>query len=91
VHNVVDLIMSIPCKDERLDPAVCAALQDYALIIMAADGTVQSWSEGAEIIFGYTASEIVGCPLAMLFTPEDQAQGAPAEELAGGPPRQSGG
>jgi PAS domain S-box-containing protein len=82
VHNVGDLIMSVPCKDERLDPAVCAALQDYALIIMAADGTVQSWSDGAEIIFGYTASEIVGCPLAMLFTPEDQAAGAPAEKLA---------
>jgi PAS domain S-box-containing protein len=65
-----------------LDGALSGALQDYALIIMAADGTVQGWSEGAETIFGYTASEMVGCPLALLFTPEDQAQGAPAAELA---------
>jgi len=82
VHNIDDLTVSVPRGDTRLDPALCAALQDYAVIITAADGTVQSWSEGAEIIFGYTASEIAGCPLAMLFTPEDQAQGAPAEELA---------
>src|SRR5215831_10898269 len=65
-----------------LDGALSGALHDYALIIMAADGTVQGWSEGAETIFGYTASEMAGRPLAMLFTPEDQAQGAPAEELA---------
>lgn len=82
MHNISDAIVSVPCGDKRLDPAVCAALLDYALIVMAADGTVRSWSDGAEVIFGYTASEIAGCPLAMLFTPEDQAQGAPAAELA---------
>src|SRR5215831_15993972 len=65
-----------------LDGALSGALHDYALIIMAADGSVQRWSEGAETIFGYTASEMAGRPIAMLFTPEDQAQGAPAEELA---------
>src|SRR5215472_15162264 len=57
-------------------------MQDYAMIIMTADGTVQHWSEGAETVFGYTASEMAGRPLALLFTPEDQTQGAPAEELA---------
>jgi PAS domain S-box-containing protein len=65
-----------------LDGALSAALQDYALIIMAANGSVQGWSEGAETVFGYTASEMAGRPLALLFTPEDQAQGAPAEELS---------
>jgi PAS domain S-box-containing protein len=83
VNKAGDLIVSIPCRDEKLEHAVCAALQDYAVIIMAADGTVQGWSEGAEIIFGYTASEMVGRPLAVLFTPEDQTQGAPAAELTG--------
>jgi PAS domain S-box-containing protein len=82
VPNAGDLIGSIPSKDERLGPAVDAALQDYAVIIMAPDGTVQSWSEGAETIFGYTASEVAGRPLTVLFTPEDQARGAPAGELA---------
>jgi PAS domain S-box-containing protein len=67
---------------DDLDRALCAALQDYAVIIMAADGTVQSWSGGAETIFGYTASEMVGRPLAVLFTPEDRGLGAPAGELA---------
>ena len=80
--NTSDLFASMPWKDERLDQAVCKALQDYAVIITAADGTVQSWSEGAEIIFGYGASEMAGHSLAVLFTPEDQAQDAPARELA---------
>jgi PAS domain S-box-containing protein len=52
------------------------------VIIMAADGTVRRWSDGAETIFKYTASEMIGHPLKMLFTAEDQAQGAPSEELA---------
>jgi hypothetical protein len=33
-----DLFASMPCKDERLAPAVREALQDYAVIITAADG-----------------------------------------------------
>src|SRR5215469_8386649 len=77
-----DPIAGLAFPDAKLGQAVCSAMQDYAMIIMAADGTVQSWSEGAEIIFGYTASEMAGRPLALLFTPEDQAQGAPAQELA---------
>jgi PAS domain S-box-containing protein len=82
VHNVGDLNVSTPYGDDGLNPAVGIALQDYAVVIMAADGTVNGWSKGAETIFGYTASEVAGCPVAMLFTPEDQAGGAPAEELA---------
>ena len=36
MYNACDLIAVIPCKDEKLDPAVCAALQDYAVIIESA-------------------------------------------------------
>ena len=77
-----DPIVGLPFRDAKLSRAVRAAMQDYAMIIMAADGTVQSWSEGAETIFGYTASEIAGRPVSVLFTPEDQELGAPAGELA---------
>ena len=54
--------------DGDLDRALSAALEDYALITMAADGSVRRWSEGAETIFGYTASEMTGRPVALLFT-----------------------
>ena len=79
--NMHDLPGTVPCQDASLDPAVCAALLDYAVIVMSPDGIVRSWSEGAETIFRYTASEIVGRPLATVFTPEDQATGQPAAEL----------
>jgi PAS domain S-box-containing protein len=70
------------CADEHLEPAVCSGLRYYAVIVMAADGTVRSWSDGAQTIFGYSASEMIGHPLAQIFTPEDQAGAAPAEELS---------
>jgi PAS domain S-box-containing protein len=73
---------STTCADEHLEPAVCSGLRYYAVIVMAADGTVRSWSEGAQTIFGYSASEITGHPLAQIFTPEDRAAGAPAAELS---------
>jgi len=67
VRYACDPIVAIPFRDASLGRAVRAAMQDYAIIIMAADGTVQSWSEGAETIFGYSASEMEGRPLALLI------------------------
>jgi hypothetical protein len=43
VYNAGDLIVSMPCKDEKLDAAVRATLQDYAVIILAADGSKPGW------------------------------------------------
>lgn len=80
--NADDLPGAVPCQDATLDLAVCEALLDYAVIVMTPDGIVRSWSEGAEIVFRYTAREMVGRPLAVLFTPEDQSSGQPAAELS---------
>ena len=44
---------------------------DDAIITMALDGTILSWNYGAEVIFGYTAVEIVGHSMRMLC-PEDR-------------------
>ena len=37
---------------------------------MDPEGRVQSWNPAAERIFGYTASEVAGCNLHRLITPE---------------------
>src|SRR5688572_23238762 len=51
-------------------------------MIIGLDAEIKWFSEGAEHIFGYAASEAVGKPCAMLFTPEDQALGIPEHERA---------
>jgi PAS domain S-box-containing protein len=62
--------------------AVIENVRDYAILTTARDGRVQTWNSGAEIIFGYSAAEMVGRDASILFTPEDRAAGIHAGELA---------
>ena len=55
---------------------------DFALITFDVQGHITSWNRGAEAIFGFTESELVGQSAAVLFTPEDRAEGFPDRELA---------
>ena len=43
---------------------------DDAIISKTLDGTITAWNRGAEKIFGYSSSEVVGKPMLMLFPPE---------------------
>ena len=43
---------------------------DDAIVSKNLQGIVQSWNAGAERIFGYTAKEMVGRPVATLFPPD---------------------
>ncbi len=72
-----------PRQDPASDPeAIRQGLEDYAVIAIDPSGTISQWSSGAERIFGYAQSDIVGRPIATLFTPEDKAANRPAEELS---------
>jgi PAS domain S-box-containing protein len=53
------------------------SVQDYAIYILAPDGTVQSWNAGAQRLKGYTAREIVGRNFEEFFSSEDRAAGKP--------------
>ncbi|MBB2792302.1 UNVERIFIED_ORG: PAS domain S-box-containing protein [Rhizobium pisi] len=48
---------------------------------MDLDGTVATWSAGAENLFGYCANEVVGQSGAVIFTFEDQLAGAALKEM----------
>ena len=51
------------------------------MFLINLNGQIASWNEGARRIFGYEAAEIIAQPAALLFTPEDRANGAPEQEL----------
>jgi PAS domain S-box-containing protein len=55
--------------------AIVESSQD-AIIGHSFDGTISSWNAGAEAIFGYSASEAIGQPFAVLV-PQDHADEVP--------------
>ena len=57
-------------------------IRDYAVFTTDPDGRVSSWNPGAERVFGYADQEIMGRSGAILYTPEDRAEGVYEKELA---------
>jgi PAS domain S-box-containing protein len=54
---------------------------DYAVFHLSPAGVVETWNIGAQRIFGYEGSEIIGRHGSVLFTPEDNFQGVPELEI----------
>ena len=55
---------------------------DYAILVTDDNGRITDWLPGAQEVFGWTASEAVGLPSSIIFTPEDREADVPAKELA---------
>ena len=56
-------------------------VKDYAIFLIDPEGRVKSWNKGAEQIKGYTAAEIVGQPISVFYTDEDNHLGEPLRNL----------
>ncbi|HWT00168.1 MAG TPA: PAS domain S-box protein, partial [Pyrinomonadaceae bacterium] len=76
--NATDLLNDL--QGPELAPYWLSAIiesADDAIISKTLEGVITSWNKGAERIFGYTAREVVGKPIAILI-PEDHQDEEPA-------------
>ncbi len=60
---------------------IVEGVDDYAIILLDAEGRVLNWNLGAEHIFGYAEAEVRGRDYSFVFLPEDQALGVPQQRL----------
>jgi PAS domain S-box-containing protein len=84
-RGTVDAVLQYPVdvseRDARLRLVVENAL-DHAILATDPDGAITEWSGGAQRIFGWDASEAIGRPASIIFTPEDRQAGVDAKEFA---------
>lgn len=52
-------------------------IKDYAIFLLDPEGRVMSWNLGAQQIKGYTEAEIIGRPISVFYTDEDNLRGEP--------------
>ncbi|HYI70278.1 MAG TPA: PAS domain S-box protein, partial [Skermanella sp.] len=67
---------------ERRQSLLVDSVDDYAIYMLAPDGTVVSWSNGARRIKGYAAEEVIGQPYSLFFPADAAAGGVPEAEIA---------
>jgi rsbT co-antagonist protein RsbR len=70
-----------PVRRLRDLEAMLDAITDYEIITLDPDGTVTSWSAGAEALTGYGEDEVLGQPVSIFYTDEDKANGLTEREL----------
>lgn len=56
-------------------------VRDYAIYMLDPQGVIQSWNNGAQLIKGYAAEDVIGRHYSMFFRSEDVAAGLPDKEL----------
>jgi PAS domain S-box-containing protein len=58
-----------------------SAVQDYAILMLDAEGVIRTWNTGAQRIKGYTADEIIGRHVSVFYPEEDVRSGKIEHEL----------
>lgn len=88
LHSIVlDTIETLQQQAEGPQPlnlfrAIDESVNDFGVFALDLEGRVTTWNVGAQRIFGYSATELIGQSADVLFTPEDRASNVPAKERA---------
>jgi len=80
-HGTVETVLSITRDLTEVRRAIEASSQLGAIVESSQDGMIivdlesriVSWNRGAELIFGYTAAEVIGQTTDMFFEPEEES------------------
>jgi PAS domain S-box-containing protein len=56
-------------------------VRDYAIFMLSPEGILESWNNGAQLIKGFSAHEVIGRHFSMFYRQEDLDTGLPAREL----------
>ena len=67
---------------EERDRLIVESVKDHAIVMLDANGNVESWNRGAERVLGYREDEILRQPQSLFFTPEDREDRKPEAALA---------
>jgi two-component system cell cycle sensor histidine kinase/response regulator CckA len=68
--NVRDITERKAAEKERFRLAAIIEYSDEAIVSKSASGIIIGWNHGAEKLYGYTAEEIIGRSVAILFPPD---------------------
>lgn len=66
----IDVTDRIQAENARFLLAAIVANSDDAIVSKTLDGIVTSWNAGAARLFGYSAEEMIGAPIARIIPPE---------------------
>ena len=86
VLTFIDITERKQAEEVRLWLSAVVASSNDAIVSFSMDQTILSWNAGAEGIFGYTAADAIGKPLAVLAPGEQQRQDQVFAELRAGRP-----
>lgn len=77
IHDII--AESIAAKDLRAIRfnKMVEEIDDYAILLLDAKGTIENWNKGAEKIKGYSSAEIIGKNFRVFYSDEDIRDGRP--------------
>jgi PAS domain S-box-containing protein len=61
-------------RSEERFRLIVEGIKDYAIFLLDPDGRVLTWNSGAQLIKGYTSSEIIGQHFSVFYPPEEAAR-----------------
>jgi PAS domain S-box-containing protein len=74
-------VNSLKIDNEFVFQQLVSSVKEYAIFVVDLSGNIASWNDGAQLIKGYQASDIIGKHFSIFYPDEDIKSGRPEEIL----------